>query len=166
MEIRKVETHNLHEVLKVYKSCVSQHRKSGFNQWDDGYPSKATVERDIAKGWLFGGFLEGKLTSLISITKDEPKEYRSIEWSVSSNYFVIHRLGVHKSYLRKGFAKKLMDFAEEYAKSKGCLAIKLDTFTLNKAALNFYNKIGYSKTGYVNFPKRTDSNYTCFEKLL
>lgn len=164
--VRKVELYQLPKALEIYKSCVALHKKEGFNQWDENYPSLKTIERDVSKNWLFGGFLNDELTALIAITRDEPQEYKAIQWNISSNYVIIHRLGVHENYLRKGIAKQLMIFAEKHSKKEGFLAIKLDTFSLNKGALNFYNKIGYSKVGYVKFPKRTDSNYTCFEKIL
>lgn len=166
MKISKVDLNNLNEALAIYNSCVCQHEKGGFNQWDHEYPSKSIVEGDIIKGNLFGYYLKNKLVALIAITKDEPIEYKSLQWGSVSNYFVIHRLCVYEKYLRQGIARKLMVYAENKAKSNGCSAIRLDTFSLNIAALEFYKGIGYSKVGFVNFPKRLDSNYTCFEKLL
>lgn len=166
MEIRKVELINLQEALEVYKSCVCQHKKEGFNQWDEHYPSKLVVEKDIKNGWLFGGFLNQKLIALVAITEDEPMEYKAVKWTNSNRYKVVHRLCVHERFLRKGMAKEMMSFAELYSKRNHFSAIRLDTFSLNHGALKFYEKIGYLKVGFVNFEKRIDSNYTCFEKKL
>ena len=56
--------------------------------------------------------------------------------------------------------------AERFAKGNGNKSIRLDTFSLNKTAVNFYKSLNYSQVGKVNFPKRKDSDYTCFEKEL
>jgi ribosomal protein S18 acetylase RimI-like enzyme len=166
MLIDKVGISELSEALKIYHSCVCQHKKSGFNQWDESYPSKEVVERDILKGYLFGAYAEGALVGLIAITKDEPKEYKKVDWKERSSFLIIHRLCVNELFLRKGIANKLMTFAEKLAKNQNYLSIRLDTFSLNKGAVFFYEKIGYSKVGYVNFPKRKDADYTCFEKIV
>jgi ribosomal protein S18 acetylase RimI-like enzyme len=164
MQIDKVSLSELSDALKIYRSCVCQHKKSGFNQWDENYPSKEVVKRDILKGYLFGAYSESKLVALIAITKDEPKEYKEVGWKERSSFLIIHRLCVHELFLRKGIAKMLMTFAEKLAKNQNYLSIRLDTFSLNLGAVLFYEKSGYSKVGYVNFPKREDADYTCFEK--
>ncbi len=164
MQIDKVCLSELSDALKIYHSCVCQHKSSGFKQWDEHYPSREIVERDILKGYLFGAYSESRLVALIAITNDEPKEYEKVNWKEKSSFLIIHRLCVHEFFLRKGVANALMSFAEEYAKNQNYLSIRLDTFSLNEGAVFFYKKIGYSKVGYVNFPKREDSDYTCFEK--
>ncbi|MCT4581702.1 MAG: GNAT family N-acetyltransferase [Flavobacteriales bacterium] len=165
--MKNIEANEAEEVLKVYHSCVCQHQKKGFNQWDENYPNLPIVLNDIKNKWLFGGYVANKLVAVIAITEDEPIEYQTVKWSLdSAPYYIIHRLCVAESWLRKGYAKQLMSFAEDYANLKGRKSIRLDTYSLNEGALLFYKKIGYRKTGVVNFPKKTASNYTCFEKLL
>jgi ribosomal protein S18 acetylase RimI-like enzyme len=168
MKVKKVDFTEVDEVLKVYQSCVSLHEKMGFNQWDNNYPNKETIHTDIQEGWLFGLYSDkGHLAAVISITKEEPQEYKDLQWKDTSNSFlVIHRLCVSEVFLRKGYAKVLMEFAESLAIKNNNSSIRLDTFSLNKAALEFYKKCNYSEVGKVNFPKRKDADYTCFEKVL
>lgn len=168
MEIRKVKFTEIDNVLNVYQSCVEQHKKIGFNQWDSNYPNKEIVLTDIQKGWLYALCNDQKrIVGVISITKDEPKEYSGVSWEdTSTNYFIIHRLCVSENSLRKGYAKDLMEFAEQLAIGKNLKSIRLDTFSLNEGALSFYRRLDYREVGKVFFEKRKDSDYTCFEKLL
>lgn len=168
MEVKRVRFSEVDDVLRVYQSCVVLHQKLGFNQWDHNYPNKETIQSDIQEGWLFGLYGDKEFpVAVISITKEEPKEYKSLNWrDQSNNYFTIHRLCVSENSLRKGYAKLLMRFAEDYTESKDLSSIRLDTFSLNKGALDFYRKLNYKEIGRVHFPKRKDSDYTCFEKIL
>lgn len=168
MKVKKLEASALHDVLSIYQSCVTLHQQLGFNQWDETYPNSQTALLDIEKGWLYGLFNEkDTLVAVISITEDEPKEYQDLPWEdTSGRYFIIHRLCVLTPCLRKGYAKLLMDFAEQLARTTNVSSIRLDTFSLNKDALAFYRKLNYKETGKVCFPKRTDSDYTCFEKIV
>ena len=167
MNIKLVRNSEAIDVLNIYKSCVCQHKNIGFNQWDETYPNTETISNDIENNWLFGAYILDRLVAVISITEDEPKEYLQLNWAnTKRSNFIIHRLCVHEDYSRRGIARGLMEFAEKHAKDNNKLAIRLDTYSLNKGALNFYKKLGYSQVGFVKFPKKTESNYTCFEKVL
>ncbi len=167
MEIKSVEIDETATVLAIYRSCVCQHQKEGFNQWDSTYPNLETITLDIQNNWLFGGYINNKLVAVISITEDEPVDYASVEWTdKKGKYYIIHRLCIVEQYLRKGIAKALMLFAEQYTINNHRSSIRLDTYSLNKGALAFYQALNYQKVGFVKFPKREEGDYTCFEKIV
>ena len=58
-----------------------------------------------------------------------------------------------------------MVFAESLVKEKELNSIRLDTYNSNPIAINFYLKLGYSKTGEI-FLKPNKNEYYCFEKLI
>jgi len=76
---------------------------------------------------------------------------------------VIHRLAVHPPFQKQGFAKKLMDFAEDHAIKNGCAAVRLDAYSGNERVLRFYENRGYQKRGEVNFSGRV-LPFFCYEK--
>ncbi len=166
MELEQVSLDQLQEVLRIYKSCVRQHQKLGFNQWDKDYPSREVVLRDIELNQLFGIKNKNRLIAVVAFTDDEPQEYVELSWENNQNYKIVHRLGVHEDYIGRGLATKLMWLLERRAIISNVKSVRLDTFSPNKIALKLYLKLGYKKVGVVSFRKRTDSNYTCFEKVL
>jgi len=166
LEIKAVDIKFAEKALLIYKKCAAYHAEKGFFQWDDSYPNSEVVKNDIKKGWLFGGFEKENLIALIAITDDEPIEYHELKWNSVSPYKIIHRLCVDTNYMRKGYANKMMSFAENYCRSINMHSIRLDTYTPNEGARNFYSKLNYIKTGEVNFKKRKENTYTCFEKVL
>lgn len=166
MEIKAIDINYSDQALSIYKKCAAYHAKKGFYQWDESYPNMEVVTNDIGKGWLFGGFYNNKLIALIAITEDEPEEYHDLTWKSKPPYKIIHRLCIDTKHQRKGYAKEMMEFAENYCRKHQIHSIRLDTYTPNSGAREFYTKLNYNKTGEVNFLKRKEHTYTCFEKLL
>ena len=79
---------------------------------------------------------------------------------------VVHRLAVLPNHQGKGLARKLMDFAENFAKEKNYDAIRLDTFSQNPRNQKFYSNRGYTNLGPVYLKYKKDHPYFCYELLL
>jgi ribosomal protein S18 acetylase RimI-like enzyme len=78
---------------------------------------------------------------------------------------VIHRLAINPVQQGKGFAKRLISFAEGEILRMDFKSIRLDAFSGNLKALMLYEGMGYQKRGEVNFPGR-NLPFICFEKIL
>jgi ribosomal protein S18 acetylase RimI-like enzyme len=67
---------------------------------------------------------------VVSINSIQEDEYRSIPWEdKNGKILVIHRLAVHPKYQRKGYASKLMDFAEMPGFDNNYSSIRLDAYS-------------------------------------
>ena len=80
------------------------------------------------------------------------KEYRELEWPSlveDSKVITIQTLAVHPDYLKKGVAKSMLNFAEEFALDKGCAALRLDVTVQNIPAIRLYEKLGCQLTSYL-----------------
>ena len=78
----------------------------------------------------------------------------------------IHRLAVHPEYQGKGFAQKMMDYAEDYARKENYISVRLDTFSQNHRNQRFYEARGYQKLGDIYFPKQSVHPFHCYELIL
>ena len=58
-----------------------------------------------------------------------------------------------------------MIFTEKLAIKKGLNSIRLDTYSGNPKAMNFYKRIGYNEVGTINL-KPNKNKYHCFEKII
>jgi len=67
--------------------------------------------------------------------------------SMPNEYLEIERIYVLKAFHKKGFGKKLMDFAKEKAIQKQKKKIWLGVWEKNPEAIGFYTKMGFEKTG-------------------
>ena len=164
--IRKAKINELDEIMNMYASCVDGMQKANIDQWDSTYPNRKIISEDIRNKTFYIFLINDEIIGGINIDKIQDKTYLDIEWKDKSNKFlVVHRLAVRQEFWKKGIGNKLMIFAESLVKEKKLNSIRLDTYSSNPIAINFYLNLGYIKKGEI-FLKPNKNEYYCFEKLI
>lgn len=155
------------EILSLTKACAAFMISKGIYQWNEHYPSKEAFERDIDRNELYVLKIENQIIGTIVISTYMDDEYTAIDWlSPNTNNLYIHRLAVHPSFQKKGYAVQLMDYAEAFAKANNVASIRLDTFSQNSRNQKFYEQRGYKRLGNIYFPKQSEFPFYCYELLL
>ena len=150
MIIRKANKTDLENIMKMYISCVKGMIKNGIDQWDDTYPNTEVITQDLEKQSYYVAEIEGKIIGGINIDQNQDKTYLDIDWEDKSDSFlVVHRLGVKEECWDKNIGKDLMIFSEKLVTEKGLKSIRLDTYSGNPKAMEFYKRLGYIKLGYI-----------------
>ena len=166
MIIRKAKINELDEIMNMYASCVDGMQKAKIDQWDSTYPNRKIISEDIRNKSFYIFLINDKIIGGINIDKIQDKTYLDVEWKDKGNKFlVVHRLAVRQEFWKKGIGNKLMIFAESLVKEKKLNSIRLDTYSSNPIAINFYLNLGYIKKGEI-FLKPNKNEYYCFEKLI
>ena len=166
MIIRKAEISDLENIMKMYNSCVGGMLKNGIDQWDESYPNTEIISDDLKLGSYFVAELNGKIVGGVNIDQQQDPTYLNINWKDNSNQFlVVHRLGVQEENWRDGIGKALMMFSEELVKEHGLSSIRLDTYSGNPKAMEFYLRLGYNELGTIDL-KPNKKKYHCFEKII
>jgi len=166
MIIRKAKINELDEIMNMYASCVDGMQKANIYQWDSTYPNRMIISEDIRNKSFYIFLINDKIIGGINIDKIQDKTYLDVEWKDKGNKFlVVHRLAVRQEFWKKGIGNKLMIFAESLVKEKKLNSIRLDTYSSNPIAINFYLNLGYIKKGEI-FLKPNKNEYYCFEKLI
>ena len=166
MIIRKAKINELDEIMNMYASCVNGMQKANIDQWDSTYPNRKIISEDIRNKSFYIFLINDKIIGGINVDKIQDKTYLDVEWKDKDNKFlVVHRLAVRQEFWKKGIGNKLMIFAESLVKEKKLNSIRLDTYSSNPIAINFYLNLGYIKKGEI-FLKPNKNEYYCFEKLI
>lgn len=163
------QLHELDQILDLTKACGRHLNSLGIDQWDENYPDRKSLEADILKNQLFCHHNDaGIVNGIVVLNEDQDEEYKLIDWLTDelSRSLVVHRLAVHPSVQGQGIAKKLMDFAENYAVEHSYDSIRLDTFSKNERNQRFYLNRGYKNLGPVYLKYKKEHPYYCFELLL
>jgi ribosomal protein S18 acetylase RimI-like enzyme len=148
--------------MGILRHCVADMNGRGVHQWDEVYPDHACVQADIAAGELFLAVEGSAPVALVVLNESQEKAYAKVPWRYcQGRALVVHRLAVDPKHQRRGWASKLMDFAEREAAARGCTGIRLDAFARNSAAIRLYARLGYRNAGTVQFRK---GPFCCFEK--
>ena len=165
--IRLARSSDIPSILTITKACAKHMVSNGIFQWNEHYPTRKAFEKDIKRNELFILIHNDVPIGCIVISTYMDEEYIPIRWLASSgNNIYIHRLAVHPDFQKRGFAKQLMDFAEQFGKSKGFTSIRLDTFSQNTRNQKFYEQRGYKRLGDIYFPKQSEHPFHCYELIL
>ena len=166
MIIRKAEKSDLENIMLMYKSCVTGMLKNGINQWDDTYPNQEIINEDLSTGTYYVAEMDGTIIGGLNIDKNQDDTYLALDWEDKSDSFlVVHRLGVKEKFWNKKIGKELMLFTEKLVIEKGLKSIRLDTYSGNPKAMEFYRRLGYSELGSIDLKPDKDKYY-CFEKII
>ena len=166
MIIRKAINTDLENIMKMYKSCVAGMIKSGIDQWDDTYPDTETISQDLENQTYYVTEEKGEIIGGINIDQNQDSTYLDINWQdASTQFLVVHRLGVKEGNWGDGIGKSLMIFTEELVMKKDLKSIRLDTYSGNPKAMEFYRRLGYRELGTIDLKPNKDK-YHCFEKII
>lgn len=165
--ITKALVLDLEKLYSITKSCAKQMIAKGIFQWNENYPSKEILQKDIELQQIWKLEEKGTIIGVIVLTEIEDKEYQDVKWLTrNNNNLYIHRLAIKPEYQRKGYAQELMNFAENYALQNNYNSIRLDTFSKNKRNQKFYKKRNYKKLGNIYFCNQSEFPFYCYEKVL
>ena len=165
--IRAGNISDIDSILNITKSCAAHMIQNGIYQWNEHYPEKSSFINDAENMELYVYIENEKVIACISLCKKMDEVYFPVSW-ITRNYnnLYIHRLAVHPDFQKKGVGKVLMDFAEKYAIKKECKSIRLDTFSVNKRNLKFYESRGYQRLERIYFPKQSEFPFYCYELII
>ena len=166
MKIRIAKKSDLGNIMRMYNSCVNGMIKNGIDQWDESYPNREIIAEDINSTTYYVLEIQEQVIGGINIDKNQDPTYLDIHWRDNSNSFlVVHRLGVKEEFWNKKVGKNLMLFAEKLVIEKKLKSIRLDTYSGNPKAMEFYIQLGYNELGKINL-KPNKNEYYCFEKII
>lgn len=165
--IRRAKISEIPDILNLTSACAEAMIEKGIYQWNEHYPSRSAFEKDIQEKSLYVQLIDGQIVGTVVISNQMDQEYVPVSWlSPNHNNIYIHRLAVLPEHQGKGYAQRMMDFAERYAKKKGYTSVRLDTFSQNRRNQVFYETRGYQRLGDIYFPKQSEHPFHCYELLL
>jgi len=156
----------LDEIVSLIKACAVYMRDvQGIDQWDEDYPDREDIIKDLDSQTLFAYRMEGSVIGIVVLNETQDAEYAEMNWSTTDDQknLVVHRLAVHPEHQKRGIARQIMDFAEDYARQEGYDAIRLDTFSQNPRNQRFYLNRGYTDIGPVFLTYKKEFPYFCYE---
>ena len=164
MVYKKADISALDEVYALISAAVLLMNEQGIDQWDEVYPSREDIRRDIERGELTAGYVGGDLAVIYVLSRETDEQYANGSWTYSgSDFMVIHRLCVSPSFQHRGIAGKCLRHIEKDLAAAGIKAVWLDVFTQNPYALRLYAANGYAETGRTHWRK---GEFLLMEKLL
>ena len=167
MEFRQANISDLDQIVEIIELSKKYLKETKVDQWQDGYPAKEDLRRDIESGNSYVLTNKDEIVATTVISLDGESTYNSIfngEWITNEEYIVMHRVAVHDKYKGKGIFKELIKEAESLALNKGIFSIKIDTHRDNISMQRALLKNDFKKCGIIYL--EDGSERIAFEKVM
>ena len=167
MEFRQAKISDLDQIVEIIELSKKYLKETKVDQWQDGYPAKEDLRRDIESGNSYVLTNKDEIVATTVISLDGESTYNSIfngEWITNEEYIVMHSVAVHDKYKGKGIFKELIKEAESLALNKGIFSIKIDTHRDNISMQRAVVKNNFKRCGIIYL--EDGSERIAFEKAL
>ncbi len=149
MTIRKAVASDIDDVARSYEALFDyfdSHRDR--THWLRGtYPTRAVAEKGVSEGWLYVLRDEdGTLLASMLLNHNQDAEYALQPWRYAAapgQVLVLHTLCVLPGHSRRGIGRKMVQFAQHLARSRGCTVMRFDTNIDNIPASHLYENMGF-----------------------
>lgn len=152
--IRKATAQDIQAVADIYSAIHDREEKGlATTGWlRDVYPVRQTALDALERSDLFVAEEDGRVVASAIINQIQPKEYAEEGWendAPDEKVMVLHTLVVDPAESGHGWGSKFVSFYEEYAASRGCHYLRMDTNERNIRARRLYAGLGYREAGGV-----------------
>lgn len=149
MTIRKAVASDIDDVARSYEALFDyfdSHRDR--THWLRGtYPTRAVAEKGASEGWLYVLRDEdGTLLASMLLNHNQDAEYALQPWRYAADpgqVLVLHTLCVLPGHSHRGIGRKMVQFAQDLARSRGCTVMRFDTNIDNIPASHLYENMGF-----------------------
>lgn len=149
MTVRLATAADIQSVLQVISDAKIKMRRSGnMNQWTDGYPSRAAIDADIARGVGYVCVADdeaGAIGGYFAMIEGEEPTYNKIyegRWLNDAPYVTIHRIASGNGAVNVFGA--MMEVAAARTRN-----IRIDTHRDNRIMQHVLEKFGFTYCGII-----------------
>lgn len=166
MEFKKATQDDLEAMMAILEQGKAFLRSQGIDQWQRGYPDRATLADDIAKGDAYVLVEDGVVVATATVPFADEPYYAGITdgaWKTTGRpYAVIHRMAVSGGHKGRGIASAMLREIDRLCEDNGVFSIKVDTHPDNKIMQNTLRRHGFEYCGIVDF----EGPKLAYEKML
>ncbi len=130
MTVRPAAPADSAAILALYDDARAALAAAGIPQWQNGYPNRESLLKDLADGSSMVLCDGGNVVATAAFLRGGEPTYRIItggKWQCEGRYFTVHRVAVRSDCKRQGAAGRLFAAAEETARAEGFVSLRIDT---------------------------------------
>lgn len=154
LAFRAARTADLDRIMEHIADGRRSLTRRGVDQWQDGYPDRAAVERDLCAGAGRVALVDGEVAAYAAFVFTGEPAYdglRGGRWLTDGPYVAVHRLAVGDAFARRGVARALLRRAADEALRRGIAAFRIDTHPDNAYMRSLLASEGFACCGEVRY---------------
>ena len=167
MEFRLAREIDKIEIEKIYEDGSLKLKSLGINQWQgQDKPNLDNFKNLIANKNIFVLEDNKRVVSTVIIYDYDLDYEKNLDgkWNSPKAYVALHRIGTLESERNKGYGRKIIEFAESYARENNFKSVRIDTHRENKSMQNLLKSMNYIYVGLVYLDGKNER--LAFEKVL
>lgn len=167
LTFRRAEPRDIPDIMRAVREAQAFMKTLGIDQWQDGYPERETLERDIELEQLYVVADGGGVAAFAALSLLPEPVYDDIDgaWRSEGPYLTIHRMAIDDAHRGGGIASEIVRQAERIARENARASVRVDTHTGNRAMRRFLEKSGFEYCGTVLYlVKKGDPVRVAYEK--
>lgn len=167
MEFRLAREIDRIEIEKIYEDGSLKLKSLGINQWQgQDKPNLDNFKNLIANKNIFVLEDNKRVVSTVIIYDYDLDYEKNLngKWNSPKAYLALHRIGTLESERNKGYGRKIIEFAESYARENNFKSVRIDTHRENKSMQNLLKSMNYIYVGLVYLDGKNER--LAFEKVL
>ena len=154
MDIRLTAEKDIDSLLLIFDEARKTIATLGIDQWQNGYPDRATIENDVKEKISYCVEIDGELIATFAMLTEGEKTYDKIydgKWLSADGtpYVAIHRVAILVSKRGSGVSREIIKYAMDFAKSLGRSSLKIDTHYGNVPMRRMLEKNSFSACGTI-----------------
>lgn len=170
IDIRQTTYGDLDILMDIFNEARYTISLLGIDQWQDGYPSRSVIRKDIEEGRSYCVCLDGIPCGTFVLLSDGEPTYDLIydgQWltgNSKADYIAIHRVAISIAKRGTGIAPRIIEYAFEYAKSRKKSSLRIDTHLGNTVMRRMLEKNGFTYCGVIYL--ESGASRVAYERLL
>ena len=167
MEFRLAREIDRIEIEKIYEDGSLKLKSLGIKQWQgQDKPNLDNFKNLIANKNIFVLEDNNRVVSTVIIYDYDLDYEKNLDgkWNSPKAYVALHRIGTLESERNKGYGRKIIEFAESYARENNFKSVRIDTHRENKSMQNLLKSMNYIYVGLVYLDGKNER--LAFEKVL
>lgn len=151
---RRATLADLDDVMRVVAEAQAFMRTLNIDQWQDGYPEREILGRDVEIGQLYVVEDDGAIAAFAALSLEPEPIYDAIDgaWTLPGPYLTVHRMALDDAHRGGGIAREIIARAFDIARRNGRTVVRADTHPGNRAMRRFLEKQGFTQCGTVRYP--------------
>ena len=159
---------DLDEVMEIVEAARAYMKRSGIDQWQDGYPSADDYAKDIQNGIAYVAEQDKEIIGLAAVHFGHEDNYDAMtegKWLTDYEYGAIHRIAVKESLKGGGIGGFIVENAVRMCNERGIHSLRCDTHEDNISMQRLLIKNGFSRCGTVLINNKTLPR-VAFERII
>ncbi len=156
MVIKRTGFEDIEHIMPIFEEARGTIAALGIDQWQNGYPSREVIEKDIKKAQSYCILSDGgEIAGTFALIDDGEPTYDEIfdgKWLTGDGkdiYFAIHRVAISLKFRGQGISTRIIGFCAEKAKNRGKISLRIDTHEGNKVMRRMLEKHGFLHCGTI-----------------